>query len=55
MRFVIHYRVGNDKREAVIEARTIDEAERVANRRYKHWEDLKFQNNANAKEILEAV
>lgn len=55
MRFIVNYLVGKAKREATIEARNVDDAEKVANRRYKHWQDLKFANYSNAEEIYKAV
>ncbi len=40
MKFKIIYIVGDSKRERNIFAENIDEAEKVANRKFKKWEDI---------------
>lgn len=55
MRFVIHYRRGNKIQTDVIEANTLDEAEKKADKVRPHWEDIRFQNTARAEEILSAL
>ena len=55
MRFIVRYKVGKTMREDVIEAQTIDEAEKKADKIHPTWQDLRFQNLDNAREILQAV
>jgi len=50
MRFIIEYRVGDNLREDVIEAKDLDEAEKKANEKRPKWESVKYKDNSNAKE-----
>jgi hypothetical protein len=40
MKFKIIYRVGDSLREKNIFADNIDQAEEIANTKFKHWEDI---------------
>ena len=44
MQFIITYKVGKNKREKVIEAVDLDDAERTAERRFPKWVDIIYRN-----------
>ena len=48
MRFNVNYFVGSNLRNAIIEARNLEDAEQKANHLFKSWVDLVYADISNA-------